>query len=96
MGFDLVILVATCTALLRNSTRSGLWQLLFRDGLVYWGLAFSANAVPAVSTISIKLCEENFCSDPVVFINAQILNSLDLNGMLRRISTLVITKLNLF
>lgn len=61
MGFDLLILVFTCTALLRNSNRSGLWQLLFRDGLVYWGLAFSANAVPAVSTIQIKSFEEIHC-----------------------------------
>ena len=50
MGFDLVILVVTCAALLSNSSRSGLWQLLFRDGLIYWGVTFSVNAIPAVSS----------------------------------------------
>lgn len=48
MGFDLIIFVYTCTALLRNSTRSGLWQLLFRDGLIYWAVTFCVNSIPAV------------------------------------------------
>ncbi|KAL5508329.1 hypothetical protein ACEPAH_5948 [Sanghuangporus vaninii] len=48
MGFDLIIFVFTSTALLRNSTRSGLWHLLFRDGLIYWAVTFSVNSIPAV------------------------------------------------
>ncbi|KAL5488128.1 hypothetical protein ACEPAI_6236 [Sanghuangporus weigelae] len=48
MGFDLIIFVITSTALLRNSTRSGLWHLLFRDGLIYWAVTFSVNSIPAV------------------------------------------------
>ena len=49
MGFDLIIFGYTCTALLRNSSRSGLWHLLFRDGLIYWTVTFSVNMIPAVS-----------------------------------------------
>lgn len=49
MGFDLIIFAFTCAALLRNSSRSGLWHLLFRDGLIYWIVTFSVNAIPAVS-----------------------------------------------
>ncbi|THH11534.1 hypothetical protein EW145_g599 [Phellinidium pouzarii] len=48
MGFDLIIFCYTCTALLRNASRSGLWHLLFRDGLIYWVVTFSVNAIPAV------------------------------------------------
>ncbi|KAI5120909.1 hypothetical protein M0805_002889 [Coniferiporia weirii] len=48
MGFDLIIFAYTCTALLRNSSRSGLWHLLFRDGLIYWVVTFSVNAIPAI------------------------------------------------
>ena len=51
MAFDLVIFVFTATALFRNSNRSGLWTLLFRDGLVYWGITFCVNAIPAVSRL---------------------------------------------
>ncbi|KAH8113416.1 hypothetical protein DFH11DRAFT_1775269, partial [Phellopilus nigrolimitatus] len=48
MGFDLIIFIYTCIPLLRNSSRSGLWHLLFRDGLVYWGITFTINAIPAI------------------------------------------------
>jgi hypothetical protein len=51
MGFDAIILTLTTTALLRHAnSRSGLWNLLFRDGLVYFLVTASCNAVPAVST----------------------------------------------
>lgn len=46
--FDMIILVCTTVALMRNSNRSGLWKLLFRDGLAYWAISFCANAIPAV------------------------------------------------
>jgi len=48
MCFDLVILIFTTMGLLRSSNRSGLWQLLFRDGLVFWGISFTVNAIPAI------------------------------------------------
>lgn len=48
MGFDLCIFVYTSVALLRNSTRSGLWHMLFRDGLIYWAVTFCVNSIPAV------------------------------------------------
>ena len=51
MAFDFTILVLTTIALYRLSyggTRSDLWTLLFRDGLVYFLVTFSFNAVPAI------------------------------------------------
>lgn len=55
MGFDLVILVATAVALMRLSARTGLWQLLLKDGLVYFLVSFTANSVPAVCTIAYSI-----------------------------------------
>lgn len=55
MCFDLVILAFTATALLRSSNRSNLWHLLFKDGLVYWAITFSVNAIPAVSPLNAKV-----------------------------------------
>ena len=62
MAFDLTILIFTAAALMRNTNRSGLWQLLFRDGLVYWGITFSVNAIPAVSLTRslIRFCVSHF------------------------------------
>ena len=74
MGFDLIIFVFTCTALLRNSTRSGLWHLLFRDGLIYWAVTFSVNCIPAVSPTFLPL------SVFLILYEFQVLNSLDLNS----------------
>jgi len=51
MGFDLIILGFTTAALLKSASRSGLWHLLFRDGLVYWGITFCLNGVPAVLNV---------------------------------------------
>lgn len=51
MAFDFIILVLTSVALYRfpyGDARSGLWTLLFRDGLVYFLVTFSFNAVPAI------------------------------------------------
>lgn len=49
MGFDAIILSATTTALYRHgSSQSGLWNLLFRDGLVYFLVTASCNSVPVV------------------------------------------------
>lgn len=52
MGFDLTILVFTMAALVPKKTRSDLWTLLFRDGLVYFIITFCFNALPAVRTLS--------------------------------------------
>jgi hypothetical protein len=54
MAFDFTILVLTSVALYRFSysgARSGLWTLLFRDGLVYFLVTFSFNAVPAILNV---------------------------------------------
>ncbi|KZW03904.1 hypothetical protein EXIGLDRAFT_663273 [Exidia glandulosa HHB12029] len=47
MSFDFVILCTTCMGLLMSSSRSSLWQLLFRDGIVYFLVTFCSNLVPA-------------------------------------------------
>lgn len=50
MIFDLVITLLSGYALLyKLSTRSGIWKMLFRDGLAYFVISFSTNCVPAVS-----------------------------------------------
>ncbi|KAH6915143.1 hypothetical protein BKA70DRAFT_1420088 [Coprinopsis sp. MPI-PUGE-AT-0042] len=49
MGFDFIILLFTTVALLeRRATKTGLWKLLFQDGLVYFLVSFTMNAIPAV------------------------------------------------
>jgi len=52
MGFDAIILILTTAALFRHANaRSGLWNLLFRDGLVYFLVTFTCNAVPAILNV---------------------------------------------
>ncbi|KAF8901705.1 hypothetical protein CPB84DRAFT_1777231 [Gymnopilus junonius] len=52
MGFDFIILIITAIALLaRHSARTGLWKLLFQDGLVYFIVSFSTNCIPAVLNV---------------------------------------------
>jgi len=52
MGFDAIILVTTTTALYRHGTsRSNLWNLLFRDGLVYFLVTASCNSVPVILNV---------------------------------------------
>jgi hypothetical protein len=51
MGFDFVILAFTTIALMRHSRRTDLWRLLFQDGLVYFLVSFSTNAIPAVRNL---------------------------------------------
>jgi len=49
IAFDFVILCYTAVApVAKHSARTGLWKLLFKDGLVYFLLTFSMNCVPAV------------------------------------------------
>lgn len=50
MAFDLTVLVVSTFGLLRSggTQGSGLWKLLFRDGIVYFMVAFVGNAVAAV------------------------------------------------
>ncbi|KAJ3522561.1 hypothetical protein NM688_g8857 [Phlebia brevispora] len=51
MGFDLVVLCFTIAALLRQKSHSGLWKLLFQDGLVYFCVTFLCNALPAIFNV---------------------------------------------
>jgi len=48
MSFDLVVLVLTTIGLVRSPGRSSLWQLLFRQGVIYFLIAFVANTVTVV------------------------------------------------
>ncbi|CAL1702301.1 unnamed protein product [Somion occarium] len=52
MIFDLIILCFTVVALYaKHKSRSDLWHLLFRDGLVYFFITFFCNALPAVFNV---------------------------------------------
>ncbi|KAG9075158.1 hypothetical protein FS749_013194 [Ceratobasidium sp. UAMH 11750] len=53
MAFDLTVLIVSTAGLLRSGGRQGsdLWKLLFRDGIVYFLVAFVGNAVASVFTI---------------------------------------------
>lgn len=51
MGYDFIVLCLTSLGLLLSATRSSLWQLLFRDGMFYFAISFSANLVPAVLNV---------------------------------------------
>ncbi|KAG8691792.1 hypothetical protein FRC11_009557 [Ceratobasidium sp. 423] len=53
MAFDLSVLVVSTAGLLRSGGWGGsdLWKLLFRDGIVYFVVAFVGNAIAAVFTI---------------------------------------------
>lgn len=48
MFTDLVVLVLTLVGLLITPGRSQLWRLLLGDGILYFLVAFVANAIPAV------------------------------------------------
>jgi len=48
MPFDLTVLVLTAIAMLRSPRHSSLRQLLFRQGVVYFLVAFVANMVPTI------------------------------------------------
>jgi hypothetical protein len=65
MAFDLVILLMTISGLrlMVPGGRGGLWQMLFADGIAYFTLVASVNAVPAVcpsSAISPRLTSPLF------------------------------------
>lgn len=52
MAFDFAILAFTTIALLgRSSPKTGLWKMLFHDGLVYFLISFTMNSIPAVLNI---------------------------------------------
>ena len=48
MSFDLIILVLTTIGLVISPSRSSLWQLLFRQGIAYFIVAFIANMVVVI------------------------------------------------
>ena len=48
MFFDLVVLVVTTTGLLMTPGRSSLWKLLFKDGVVFFLMAFFSNTAAAI------------------------------------------------
>lgn len=48
MLFDLIVLVFTTIGLIKSPGRSSLGRLLFRQGIVYFLVAFVANAIPTI------------------------------------------------
>jgi len=48
MAFDFIVLCTTVVGLLMTGGRSGVWKLLFVDGVVYFLVTFTANAFPAI------------------------------------------------
>lgn len=47
MSFDLIVLTLTAVGLVLSPGRSSLWQLLFRQGIVYFFVAFVSNLIAA-------------------------------------------------
>ena len=59
MSFDLLVLLLTTIGLVMSPGRSSLWQLLFRQGMIYFVIAFLANLI---STIFLLLnLNRKFC-----------------------------------
>ena len=59
MSFDLLVLLLTTIGLVMSPGRSSLWQLLFRQGMIYFVIAFLANLI---STIFLLLnLNREFC-----------------------------------
>ena len=48
MAYDLIVLVLSSIGLIRTSGRSDLWALLFKDGIVFFIVAFTANCIATV------------------------------------------------
>jgi len=48
MSLDLIVLLLTVIGLAMSQNRSSLWQLLFRQGIIYFFVAFIANLLPAI------------------------------------------------
>lgn len=57
MTFDFLVLVLSVAGLMRtgHGRGSGLWKLLFRDGIAYFAVAFVGNFIAFVSATSIRL-----------------------------------------
>ena len=49
MSMDAIVLVLSTLGLLTSNARSNLWNLLLKDGILYFVITFSANTFPAVS-----------------------------------------------
>ncbi|KAI0676899.1 hypothetical protein C8Q78DRAFT_962386 [Trametes maxima] len=51
MGFNLVLTVLHTIGLMQRDYGASLWEMLFEDGLIYYLVAFSVNAIPAVLSV---------------------------------------------
>ncbi|KAI0650051.1 hypothetical protein C8Q79DRAFT_923463 [Trametes meyenii] len=51
MGFNLVLTVMHTIGLMQRDYGASLWEMLFEDGLIYYLVAFSVNALPAVLSV---------------------------------------------
>ena len=50
LGLNLVITVLHVVGLVKSDEGSSVWELLFREGVIYYLTAFAFNAVPAVGS----------------------------------------------
>ncbi|KDQ09989.1 hypothetical protein BOTBODRAFT_503327 [Botryobasidium botryosum FD-172 SS1] len=65
MSFDLIVLILSTIGLLLSPGRSNLWQLLFKDGIVFFLIAFCSNLFPAVfSLMNLNAAMNIICSVP--------------------------------
>ena len=48
MLFDFIVLALTTVRLLKSPGRSSLWRLLFRQGIVYFLIAFTGYLLPTI------------------------------------------------
>ena len=48
MLFDFIVLAFTTVRLLKSPGQSSLWRLLFRQGIVYFLIAFAAYLLPTI------------------------------------------------
>lgn len=77
MGFDFTILAFTTVALFgRPAAKTGLWRMLFQDGLVYFLISFTMNCIPAVRLLHMTTGQIGS-----LYMPTQVLSILDLNSM---------------
>jgi len=68
-SFDFIVMVLMAIRLSKIPGRSSLWHLLFRQGIIYFFVAFLANLLPAVFTL-LSLNRTHFFLPPNLRVNA--------------------------
>ena len=68
-SFDFIVMVLMTIKLVKHPCRSSLWHLLFRQGIIYFLVAFLANLLPATFGL-LNLNGKYFFLPPNLRINA--------------------------